>query len=156
MTENEQKEAFALALLNNPDDAFKAACIVFGNDTSAALKASTFWVNDAQVIEYQDKLIAEHGEETFLPSKHEASRVAWRMATDETRGTKDRVAALALFSELQGYITKGAKVSIDNSDNRQVNNNVMQVPMPASFEQWQENARRQQAQLIENARSKAH
>lgn len=153
MTELEQKEQFALAWLRIPDDAFEAALLVFGMDTGAALKASALWVKDSDVLRIRDELLAEYGEEAFLPSKGDVARLAWQMANDKFSGTvKERVAALALYAELQGHIVKGGtNVNIDQSVKQ--TNNVLQVPMPASVEEWQQKASAQQRQLVENARS---
>lgn len=148
----ETKTAFAIAWLREPEDAFKAAMVVFGMDTNAALLASTKWTNDADVLRIRDELLDEHGEDAFLPSKEDAIRLAWKMANNEYAGTKDRVAALHVFSELRGYITKGAtNVNIDQS--KTVTHNVLQVPMPATTAEWQEKAKVQQRMLVENARS---
>jgi len=72
MTEQEQKEQFAIAWLRIPDDAFEAALLVFGMDTGAALKASSLWVKDDEVLRIRYELIAEHGRR-FLAVKGRCS-----------------------------------------------------------------------------------
>lgn len=154
MTELEQKKTFCIAWLRlgcDPEESFRAACQVFLTDTGAALRASMNWPIDAEVIKIRDELLNEFGEDAFLPSKGDATRLAWAIANDDKLATKDRIAALSLFSELQKFITKGSQTVIDNST-KTLTNNVMQVPMPASADEWQEKAKMQQKQLVSNAR----
>jgi hypothetical protein len=150
----DQKRAFVYAWLQDEDgDAFGAALKVFGADTSAALRYSHEWSHSDEVLKLRDEVLAEYGEEAFLPTKGDAVKLAWKMAQTETVPVRERVAALALFSELRGFVSKGGtNVTIDNSV-KSLTSNVMQVPMPASIDEWQEKAKFQQRQLVENARS---
>lgn len=148
MSDTEDKRAFALAWLRQPDDAFKAACEIWPNDTQKALKASSFWVRDPEVIAERERLLDEHGEEAFLPSKHDLAREIWKLTQDGLR--EDRIKAMKLYAEVRGFIEKPqTNVNVDNS---KTTHNVMLVAMPASIEEWQQKAVAQQKQLVSNAR----
>ena len=79
----ECKTAFAVELLKNPADAFKAALQVFPDDTGLALRAAHTWPKDPFVLSEQTRITAAEGEGAFLPSKAELCRKIWeRMQKD--------------------------------------------------------------------------
>lgn len=152
MEEAEAKKAFALAWLREPKDAFKAALAVFGQDTRAALNASTFWINDSEVLAEKDRLIqaAENGEDSFLPSKVEMLSDLYQLTKSTYVEGKDKVAAFKLYAEVRGWTPKaGPTVNVDNS--KVVNNKVMVIQDHGSDNDWQEKLLRQQRQLISEA-----
>jgi hypothetical protein len=149
MALDKDKAAFALAYLKKPDDAFGAALTVF-SDTGAALRASMNWINDDEVLAEMDRLEGEYGVDAFLPTKEDICRDILKIAADAYAPTKERVNAYRLYAEVRKFIEKGTKVDVNNSVNQ--THNVMNVPMPASIEEWQEKARFQQKQLVSDAR----
>jgi hypothetical protein len=112
-----QQFGIELAKASNP---FEAACKIFV-DTSQALWASTYWLADPLVIASRDIYLKTV--ELNQPPLDRNQLLAKVLAlADEnilingvlrpTIEAKDRVAALKLYSEIQGYT---GKVEIDNS-----------------------------------------
>ena len=113
------KKAFGieLAKASNP---FEAACKIFV-DTSQALWASTYWLADPLVIASRD-IYLETVELNKPPlDRNQLAAKVLALADEKilingvyrpTIEAKDRVAALKLYSEIQGFT---GKVEIDNS-----------------------------------------
>lgn len=141
------KDTFAELLLRTPSDAFRVACQIFGSDTMRALKASTEWPVDLYVLQKQADLLAEQGDDAFLPTKAELARRIYTVG--ETAGdAKDKLAAYKLYAEVRGFIQKA-----ENVNNIQVNNNrVMIMKDFGTDEQWETKAIKQQSKLIEHSR----
>lgn len=100
------KDAFALAWLKTPSDPFKAAISVFGPiDVGKALRAADEWVKDEYVINRKAQLVAESGQEAFLPTKAELALKVMSVA-DESRFADDKIKALRLYAEIMGHIEK--------------------------------------------------
>lgn len=146
--ETEQKRQFAAALLKTPNDAFKAAITVFGDDTSTALSIYLRWSQDPEVIGYMRELEEEMGELHFLPTKAQLARMAYEIGQDSKLHVEDRLKALRLYADVRGFIEKQAPV-INN--NLITNNKVMLVKDHGSNEAWEQAAMSQQHRLIEHA-----
>ena len=147
-TELEQKKRFAVELLKDPNDPFKAALQVFGQDTGMALRASSTWPKDTVVLDYMQEAIGELGDLHFLPSKADLAREAWTLATDARVPVDDRLKAMRLYGDVRGFIEKQGTV-INN--NVLTNNKVMLVKDHGSTDNWEERLIEQQAKLVEDA-----
>lgn len=106
-----------LAKAANP---FEAACKIFV-DTSQALWASTNWLNDAIVVASRDIYLKTVELNQPPLDKNQLAAKVLALADEKilkdgvwrpTIEAKDRIAALKLYSEIQGYT---GKVEIDNS-----------------------------------------
>lgn len=145
--ENVLKERFAEAFLKTPNDAFGAACRVFGADTIRALAAAQQWPLDTHVLQTQAALLDQWGEDHFLPSRAELARRVWQvgeMATDE----RNKLAAFKLYAEVRNFVAKD-QINIQNNV---TNNRVMVMKDFGTDENWEKAAAKQQSKLIEHSR----
>jgi len=138
-----------MLLLQFPNDPFGNALKLFGTNTVRALEVSQTWVHDFYVLSKQADLLAEFGEDYFLPSKAIAARRVFDLAEMQNRDAKDRLAAYRLYAEMRGFIEKGGGININNSV---TNNRVMIVKDHGSNDDWEKSAAGQQAKLIEHSR----
>jgi hypothetical protein len=140
------KLAFAAQLLKNgnaPNEAFKAALIIFPDDTSLALKAATQWVNDPIVIAEKLRLGDGLSDEEKLPSKAELLKEIH----DKAKGTvfaEDYAKLMRLYMEVRGMISKPALSTNVNL----IQNKVMIVKNHGNDSDWNEGLKAQQARLI--------
>lgn len=144
------KRLFAAELLRYPNNPFQAGRVLFPNNHLFAITAAQQWVSDRYVLESQAELIAEFGEDYFLPSKVILARRIYDLGERESANTSERLAAYKLYAELRGFIQKsdtivGANVTINQ-------NRVMVVPSAGSDAEWEEKVGKQQMKLIEGAR----
>lgn len=149
-----QKEAFGIALALSPDDAFKAACAVFGDDSGGALKASQTWLKDPVVIAAKLKFIEDNGRAADLPTKDEFAAEVLKMARQKSDDGqrfiydgKDRLAAYKLAAEVMGYMPKPGSINLNQVNNDNRTQNVMYVPQPSTNDDWEERLAKQQAAL---------
>jgi hypothetical protein len=151
MTEVQFKLAFAAQLLKigkNPNEAFKAALVIFPDDTTLALKAATQWVDDPIVIAEKERLLGDGGEESELPSKTELLKEIHDKAKACTF-TEDYAKLMRLYMEMRGLINKPVA-----GTNIQINNNkVMVVKDHGNDEEWKAGIKAQQVRLINEASS---
>lgn len=145
------KDLFALALLRQPDNPFQAAVKIFGTDTARALDISHRWPNDQYVLSKQAELLAEFGEEAFLPNKHDLARKLYELADTLTDG-KEKIAALRLYADVRGYIEKQTAIA-NVTNNTVVQNRVMVMKDHGTDDEWEAKAAKQQGLLIEHART---
>jgi hypothetical protein len=148
---NMLKDLYAMALLRQPDNPFGAAVKLVGTDTSRALEISHYWPNDQYVLARQAELLAEFGEEAFLPSKTDLARKVYGMADTLPEG-KEKIAALRLYADIRGFIEKTTAIA-NVTNNTVVQNRVMVMKDHGTDGEWEEKASRQQALLIEHART---
>jgi len=144
----DRKKHFALELLRNPNDPFKAAIEVFPENAGMALMVTSRWPNDPEVKKYQAEAMATLGETGFLPSKGDLARAVWTMAENEKYNADERLRAYRLFGDIQGHIEKGAGPIINNN---LTSNKVMVVNSQGSDDEWEHRAASQQARLVEEA-----
>lgn len=144
------KDLFAAALLREPDNAFGAACKVFGTDTISAMQAANEWPRDLYVLTKQAELLEQFGEESFLPNKMTLARKIFETAETTNIDKKDRLKAYELYGELMGFMPK--QTAIANVTNNVTQNRVMIIRDYGTDEQWEIAAREQQMKLIEHAR----
>lgn len=147
-TEAGRKKMFAYELLVRPDDAFKAALVVFGDDTAKALQVSSSWPNDLEVKQYIEEFKEELGEEHFLPSKADSAMIAYNIANDQKVPAEDRLKALRLYADIRGFIEKQG-TTVNN--NILTSNKVMVVKDHGTDDEWEDKIAQQQAKLIESA-----
>jgi len=142
------KEKFAELSLREPD-AFKVALVLYPNDTGRALRVANEWPNDPQVKEIRQSLVdaEEDGETAFLPTKADASRLAWNIARDADKFTEDRLKALKLYAEIRGFIEKPA-VNVNNNIQNNVSMRVLVVKDHGTNDEWETKLRSQQKKLI--------
>ena len=127
------KKRFAIALAegNNP---FEAGCEVFGKETNKALWASQNWLNDEIVTETKQEyaeIIASPKQNLLDKEQLSLKLLAFADERLEYNGNsvyaaeaKDRLAALKLYSEIQGYINNKTEI---NNNNFNTKNNFMEI-----------------------------
>lgn len=147
-TELEQKRRFAVELLKDPNDPFRAALVVFGENTGLALQASSRWPSDPDVLRFTEGAIEDMGDMHFLPSKADLARLAWNVANNERLPTDDRLKAMRLYGDIRGFIERQGTI-INN--NVLTNNKVMLVKDHGTTEAWEQRLIEQQAKLISDA-----
>lgn len=120
------KKQFALELTKKANP-FEAACAIF-KDTKDALWVSQNWINDDIVLAAKDAYNAPKSEK--LLDKNDLSRklLAFSEEKDPTgrfhiHDGKDRLSALKLYAEVQGFI---GKVEVDAST-KNFTNNTMKI-----------------------------
>lgn len=124
MTETEIKTKFAEAWLRSPDNAYAAALKVCKGDSLLALRMSQAWVNDLEVDQIKEELVARHGEDYFLPSR--ASMIHDILGRAKVCGfDDDYVKLMRLAADMRGFVEKPG-VTITNNV---TTNKVMVVPM---------------------------
>lgn len=127
-----------------------AARLVFPDEPGKSLLVGMAWMNDPDVLAFMAELKATVPPKALIPTKEDLLRELWTIGTDRTinRDTKDRIAALAKFADVAGYIEKsgnGLNLSIG------LTNKVMVVPAEQSLDDWEAKAKKQQANLIAEA-----
>lgn len=124
----ELKQAFGIALAQKFKNPFEAACSIFGKETQKALWASTQWLNDPIVAEAKKNYTDVVTEKVEIPTKEQLSIRLLTFAEEKVlvngnelyaAEAKDRLAALKLLAELQGYINN--KTEINNTINNRPN-----------------------------------
>lgn len=154
--EKAMKTAFAAALLKEPNNPFKAAMSVIGDDdpgnTADAAFMATHWPKEKYVMEEMQRLQSKEGELAFLPSKADLARKIWELA-NKPIDPGEQAKALKLYGEVMGFIEKpGTNVNVDA---RNLSRNVMVVKShdPAA---WEDKARKQQRDLTNDSQSPIH
>ncbi len=147
------KTKFAIALLRQPDDAFKAGVDVFGADTGRALYAAQNWINDAFIDAEKIRLLKEKGARAFLPSKEEYAREVWKLANEARTPIEDKRHLMALFGDIMGYKTQAEKAGVNVNITQ---NKVMIVKDHGSDAEWERKAAAQQHRLTNGATDVAH
>lgn len=143
MTVEDQKKAFAMALLKLPDDPFKAALSVIP-DTGLALQAATTWPNDPFVKQLQLDLIELYGADKFVPTEIDQLKDIWRIAIEPALDKEIRLKAHELYAKIrQGHFKKADNISQTNI----LNQAVMVVHDKGSDAQWEQGCIDQQALL---------
>lgn len=120
--EEEKKKEFGLELARNTGQAFKAACNVFGDDTNKALWASRNWLTDPVVLVSRDLYLEAVQASASLLDKEQFAHKVLKFADEKNQSgtfyladTKDRLAALKLYAEVQGFVGKASDLNIHNN-----------------------------------------
>lgn len=140
-----KKQAFGIALARQGeitrDSAFQAGLEIFDEQTGPALWVSHHWMNDPTAIAAYDiylkslKVVEKPLDKEGVAAKllaladEKIERNGQKFYVHEA---KDRIAALKAYSEVLGYT---GKVNIDNSINKSVQNNVMEIVLIKSDNQ---------------------
>jgi hypothetical protein len=144
----DQKLAFAAALLKNPDKPFEVASAVI-SDTGQALYAATYWIHDPIVKQYQIDLLEKYGADKFLPTEVDQLRDIYKIATCEANDKEIRLRAHELYAKIkQRYFSKP---DVMNTQLNLINQGVMQVVNNGTDEEWETKAIEQQQKLIRDA-----
>jgi hypothetical protein len=157
MTEAEEKAAFAVGLLKQPNDPFKVALSLFPDNTNRALWVAHNWPHDAEVKAEQERLANEDGGD-FLPSKADLARAIWQKMEGTTNSegrvivptTEDYAKLAKLYAEVRGFIEKpgtGPQVNV-------IVPRAIEVPTHGSNEAWEAAAEIQQRELLNVSRSR--
>jgi hypothetical protein len=146
MTENDQKKAFAIALLSDPKDPFACAQSVFGDNVGRALEIQNIWPKDLKVKEYQAEYIKANGAEVGLPTKENYAQDVYNLAKDKGIDDEVRLKFYKLYGDIRGFIEKpGMTVNTNtNIDNRKV----IVVKDHGTDEEWETKLRAQQKKLV--------
>lgn len=148
ITLDDQKRAFACALLKRPDKPFEAALSVIP-DTGLALQAATLWINDAVVKSAQIELLEQFGADKFLPTDIDQLNDIWKIATGEKIDLEIRLKAHELYAKIkQGHFRKP---EIVGNQTNLINQGVMQVINHGSDKEWEAGCIDQQAKLVQDA-----
>lgn len=137
------KVKFAEALLRDPNNPYKAACVVFPGNQAHRDYAATNWPFDNDVLVAKQRLIEELGEREFLPSREEAAR----MIIEKAKGhiaPDDFVKCMKLYGDYMGFIEKPG-LTVNN--NTQIVQPVMKVPYFENESDWEQQAVAHQANL---------
>jgi hypothetical protein len=146
MTEVQLKLLFAAELLkvgNAPNEAFRAAIVIFPDDTSLALRAATNWVTDPIVIAEKARLSKDYDEEDYLPSKHDLLREIHDKAKAAVF-SEDYARLMRLYMEVRGMIAKPQP----NTNVNIIQNKVMVVRDHGTDDNWKAGVKAQQTRLI--------
>ena len=155
-SESKEKAAYA-ALLLREREPFKAALVLFPNNTNRALWVASNWPNDDEVKAEKLRLSAEDVDSFLLSKREFLQDIEQRMrGTIYSNGavvppTPEEYAKLAkLYADVRGFIEKPqTNVNVNNIVHR-----VVEVPVFGSEEDWEAAASKQQWELLENARSR--
>lgn len=143
------KAAFALQLLLTHGNAQAAAHVVSPRNIGYALFIAEYWRDDLYVLDCKRKLVEEHGEAFFLPSKYDiAHKIA--KAADQALHSDEKLKALKLYAELMGFISK-PEISVQSTTNIQ-QNRVMVLRDHGTDAEWEQQVVAQQRKLIADAR----
>jgi hypothetical protein len=146
--ELEKKKRFAVEHLKTPQEAFRIASSLFGDDVGRALDVATRWPSDPDVLRFKEEAVQEVGDLHFLPTKADAARLAWDLANTNNLLVEDRLKALRLYSDIRGFIEKQGTTINNNVLN---SNKVMLVTDHGDTSDWEAKLAQQQQTLIENA-----
>ena len=105
--------------LSHHSNPFQAAQVIFPTNTGHALWVSNNWLNDPIVIEAKQK--AEANPKLLDKTQLSARLLKFESEKHPNRSdvylhdSKDRLAALKLYAEIQGWVGKAADISVNNS-----------------------------------------
>ncbi len=115
---DELKKSFGIELAK-ASDAFKAACLICGDDNSKALWLMQNYSNDPVVVASKDLYLKAAQNSDVLLDKDQLAARLLKMAEEKTANNafyildgKDRLKALELYAEVRGFT---GKLAIDAS-----------------------------------------
>lgn len=158
MTEDEEKAAFAIGLLKQPNEPFKVALSIFPDNTNRALWVAHHWPNDPAVKAEQKRVADDDNAGDFLPSKGDLARAIWQKMEGSTNSEgrvivpimEDYVKLAKLYAEVRGFIEKpgtGPAVNV-------IIPRAIEVPTHGTNDEWEAAAERQQRELLNVSRSR--
>ena len=122
--DEELKAQFGCALAQGFKNSFEAACSIFGKETNKALWASTKWLEDEIVIKAKEEYSSVVASKDILLDKTALSHKLLAFADERINfngnsvyaaEAKDRLAALKLYADIQGFIAKDSSSTIINN-----------------------------------------
>lgn len=139
----ELKQQFA-KLMRSEGEPFKAALLLFPDDTPKALRIAYEWPKDEIVKTALEEL---RNETSGVPTKAELMAHLWK----RLEHCEDKAIApiSTLLANLAGYVEKA-----NDSNNLNSQRQVVEIPVFNSREEFQAYAERQQAELLKNARTR--
>ena len=116
------KKLYGIELAKN-EDTFAAAIVLFPQNTGNALWASRNWVIDPVVIASRDIYKQKVDAEGLMLDKTQLAAKLLKFEQEKhpnnprvyLHESKDRLAALKLYAEVQGWIGKAADIQVNNS-----------------------------------------
>ena len=149
MNEREAKEKFARLLLKEPGNAFAIALKVCPDDVKRAVQIANEWPNDPDVLDFQERIKGDEGENEFLPTKADLARETWNLMHDKYTDASQFAKLGKLYADLMGFIEK-PKVEV-NTNVQNVTNKVMIVREAVSDAEWERKLFTQQTALTHAA-----
>lgn len=147
--EKELKKQYAMELLRNPTDPYKAALALFPNSPQKALAIFTNWREDPEIDELKKELVETFGDIGVLPTKAQVALKIYEVATDNPRATVDeKLKAYKLYADVMGYIERIPQAVINNNLTQ---NKVLVVKDHGTDDQWSRTIAAQQAKLVSDA-----
>lgn len=144
------KKRFAYLYLQKFRDGFSAAMALFGSvNVAYCLEVGRVWPFDVVVVDEIQRLLEEHGEDHFLPSRFQTAADLWQHAQEMKRGGNYRAYSDAMkqYRETLGFISAGIKRDPADSAN---GGGVMRLPAePTSNDSWEQRAQQQQRELAD-------
>lgn len=129
--DDEKKKAFGIELAKSHSSPFAAACEVFPDDTQAAIWVTQNWMLDPVVNAAKDLYTKAVETGGSLLDKNQLLAKILKFADEKDLQSnryvvdaKERISALKLYAEIQGYV---GKVEIDQSTNYNHTNNEMKI-----------------------------
>ena len=145
--EAETKRLYGLALLEHPDDPYKAALAVVGGDLPRALAMAREWTHDPDVVAAMDAVPDDERALKGVPTKNDLAREAWR----RVQSTLDHETAFKGIEAIRKlmYDNKVGGTTVNNTlvDNRRV----MVVTDHGTDAEWEAKLLEQQEKLIADA-----
>lgn len=136
---------YAYEMLKNPNDSLGCARRAFVNDDISAAQVADWWPTNPYVLEFRAQLLAEFGEDHFLPTRADIARELFSIGTSAACEAKDRINALDKLAHLLNYVEKPSSVTVNTGE---TNNRVMLVRDHGTDHDWEKRAKEQQAKLI--------
>lgn len=142
--EDNLKLQFARLLLKNSKEPLQAALPLYpdNEDTHLALQAAKDWPSDPIVLQEQQRIISEEGDESLLPTKADVMTDLWEKMHPPNGyiPPEDYAKLMKLYLEARDFMPrKGANVQINNNTNR-----VMVYENHGSDDNWQKDLLEQQ------------
>lgn len=144
----DQKEQYALALLDQPDrDPYKAALSVFPGDIAQALVVAREWPQDAEVQAYIDDMTPAEVDAKGVPTLNDLARETWR----RVQMSLDHETAFKGIKELRELLYPKEKGTTINNNTLVDNRSVMVVTDHGTDAEWEDKLLAQQEKLVADA-----
>lgn len=119
-------------------------------DPGLATAAVKRWEASPVVVQERTRLQEEHGERAELPTKETVLKEILTMGRNTALTPADRHKFYTLYSEMSGYTGRNSAAAPSVSV---FANKVMYVPAQGSDDTWEQRAKKQQSQLVADAKA---
>lgn len=143
--EKREKEAFAVASLHWPADAYQAALSVEPYNSQRCTFIAQFWPEDPYVLAHRAKLLTDVSQ--LLPTKVQIAYKAMEIVHDRFASADQKLKALRLVTDMQGWTGPGVHTQVVTNNQIGTANRVMEVPIAMDQNQWEALALKQQEAL---------